>query len=172
MPRAAQLGLIEGRVAEDQTRLDSLRDRERGELLSGSSFGLRRSLPYQAGILVGLMSNLLVAGLGLAVVFTRMPTVGVVFRYASLAYVPYLATKLFRPAHSADGSLLPLRFVDGLVFNLINPNAYAGALAILDSDRSDYSSSISRSSFTRNARASGSSGQSSWYRSSSARAFG
>ena len=99
--------------------------------LSGSSFGVRRSVPYLTGILVGLLSNLVVAGLGLAVVFTRFPTVGVVFRYASLVYVLYLATKLFRPAHAADGSRRPLRFVDGFFLNLINPKAYAGALAIL-----------------------------------------
>ena len=72
--------------------------------LSGSSFGVRRSVPYLTGILVGLMSNLVVAGLGLAVVFTRYPTVGMIFRYASLVYVLYLATKLFRPAHAAGES--------------------------------------------------------------------
>ncbi len=99
--------------------------------LSGSAFGVRRSAPYVMGLLVGLMSNLGITGLGLAVVFERFPTVGLIFRYGSLVYVLYLATKLFQPAHAADGSRRPLRFVDGIVLNLINPKAYAASLTIL-----------------------------------------
>ncbi len=113
--------------------------------VSSGTFGVRRSVPYLMGTLVGLAANLAIAGMGLALVFTRYPIVGTVFRYASLAYVLYLAAKLFRPASAANGERQPLRFVDGLVLNLINPKAYASALIVLAAfaeTGADYASSF------------------------------
>jgi len=112
---------------------------------SGCSFGFRRSVPYLTGILVGLTINIAVCGLGLAVVFTRYPTVGTIFKYASLAYVLFLAFKLVRFNANAETDATPLRFQDGLVLNLINPKAYAAAIAVLASfsqTGSEYSASF------------------------------
>ena len=98
---------------------------------AGGSFGVRRSLPYLAGILIGLATNLAIAALGLAVLFTRYPALGSAFRIASVAYVFYLAFKLMRPTLDAGGEPRPPRFVDGLVLNVINPKAYMAALMVL-----------------------------------------
>ena len=67
----------------------------------------------------------------LAVVFTRFPALALVFRVASVLYVIWLAKKLLEPSRIAGEERRPLRFRDGLVLNLINPKAYAAALALL-----------------------------------------
>jgi threonine/homoserine/homoserine lactone efflux protein len=83
-------------------------------LASGTHFGWRRSLPHLLGISFGFGVMLVLVGLGLGEVFARYPGLHDVLKWASLAYLLYLAW--------------PMGFGAAALFQVINPKAWAMAL--------------------------------------------
>lgn len=101
-------------------------------LASGTNFGWRRSLPHLLGISFGFGVMLALVGLGLGEVFTRYPGLHGLLKWASLAYLLYLAFKVATAAPpSADGAPSagkPMGFGAAALFQVVNPKAWAMAL--------------------------------------------
>lgn len=97
---------------------------------SGSAVGFRRSLPYTAGIVAGVLVNFVVSTVGIAALMEAAPTVVTVMKYASFAYIVVLAVRMAR-FEPRTGSARPPAFHDGVVLNLLNPKAYIAAFAVL-----------------------------------------
>lgn len=100
-------------------------------LASGTRFGWRRSLPHLLGISFGFGVMLVLVGLGLGQVFARYPGLHGLLKWASLAYLVYLAWKVATaapPTADADGGGRPMGLLAAALFQVINPKAWAMAL--------------------------------------------
>ncbi|PTT92375.1 lysine transporter LysE [Pelomonas sp. HMWF004] len=101
-------------------------------LASGTNFGWRRSLPHLLGISFGFGVMLTLVGLGLGDVFTRLPALHDGLKWASLAYLLYLAFKVATAAPpgggDASGQARPMGFGAAALFQFVNPKAWAMAL--------------------------------------------
>ena len=100
-------------------------------LASGTNFGWRRSLPHLLGISFGFGVMLALVGLGLGEVFARYPALHEVLKWASLAYLLYLAARVATaapPTAGADTDSRPMGFLAAALFQAVNPKAWAMAL--------------------------------------------
>ncbi|WP_170762153.1 LysE family translocator [Ruegeria lacuscaerulensis] len=100
----------------------------------GLRSGARPAIAASAGISVGSMVHVLLAGLGLGAAVATMPWLFDVIRWMGVAYLLYLAWGAFRSgAVSADAPSKPTRFAfrDGLVVNLTNPKVILFVLAFI-----------------------------------------
>ncbi|HEV6966891.1 LysE family translocator [Roseateles sp.] len=102
-------------------------------LASGTHFGWRRSLPHLAGISFGFAVMLAAVGLGLGEVFQRWPALHDGLKWASLAYLLYLAFKIATAAPPSAHGLVagqgrPMGFGAAALFQVVNPKAWAMAL--------------------------------------------
>ncbi len=100
----------------------------------GLKSGARPALVASAGISLGLMVHVLLAGLGLGALVSSMPWLFDVIRWMGVAYLLYLAWGAIRNgAVLADGPAKPTRmaFRDGLVVNLTNPKVILFVLAFI-----------------------------------------
>jgi threonine/homoserine/homoserine lactone efflux protein len=101
-------------------------------LASGTNFGWRRSLPHLLGISFGFGVMLALVGLGLGEVFARFPGLHDGLKWASLAYLLYLAWKVATaaPPTAGDGAARgrPMGFTAAALFQAVNPKAWAMAL--------------------------------------------
>lgn len=106
-------------------------------LASGANFGIRRTLPHVAGIVLGFGLMTLLAGLGLAQVFAAHPAARIVLTAVSVAYLLYLAWRIAMAAPpperagDAPASGRPLTFLQAALFQWVNPKAWAGALTAI-----------------------------------------
>lgn len=98
---------------------------------SGINYGLKKSLPYFFGVLVGFMLNLVICAFGAGVIL-EFATVYSALRIAMFGYICYLA---YRIATSAPldvvGEAKPLYFMQGILLNLLNPKAYVAAMSAI-----------------------------------------
>ncbi len=100
----------------------------------GLRSGAKPALVASAGVSLGLMVHVLLAGLGLGALVSSMPWLFDVIRWMGVAYLLYLAWGAIRNgAVSAEGSVRPTRmaFRDGLVVNLTNPKVILFVLAFI-----------------------------------------
>ena len=101
-------------------------------LASGTHFGWRRSLPHLLGISFGFGVMLVLVGLGLGEVFTRFPGLHDGLKWASLAYLLYLAFKVATAAPPSAGDRngrgRPMGVGAAALFQVVNPKAWAMAL--------------------------------------------
>lgn len=95
-------------------------------LASGVNFGFRRTLPHVFGISAGVVVLMLSVGFGLGEAFKRVPVLYSVLEVASIAYLLYLAWKIATSAEVAvrKGERRPMRFVEAIAFQWINPKAW------------------------------------------------
>lgn len=103
-------------------------------LASGLNLGLRRSLPFLAGIATGFAAMLAAVGLGLGAVFQTWPGIYEGLRWAGAAYLLWLAWKLARPAAGREGPGEPPRwlgFWTGAGFQAVNPKAWVMAVTAI-----------------------------------------
>ena len=99
----------------------------------GAAFGLRNSVRYASGIILGTSAVLLVVATGITAILTSMPGVAPVLAVASAAYVLYLAFKIATapPLAARDsGAVLPT-FLGGFLLAVANPKAYVAIAAVL-----------------------------------------
>ncbi len=99
---------------------------------SGATFGVRKSLPFLAGILLGLLSAILVVASGLSVMPESNDTMRWVMQIVCSLYFLFIAYKIasapFNDLTSSD-SHVP-SFINGFLLNLLNPKAYAAFVAL------------------------------------------
>ena len=94
-------------------------------LSSGANFGLKKSLPYLNGIMVGLTGMMVALGAGLGVVFTTLPVVYQILKWVGFAYIVYLATLIVRSTSKSDtGEAQYIGFIKATTFQFVNPKAW------------------------------------------------
>jgi len=106
---------------------------------SGASFGVRTSLPFLFGILLGLIGVIFGTIFGAALLLDNWPRLRLFVQIISGAYIAYIAFKIanspINSAYSADKNKpdsiqAAPTVLDGFIFNLINPKAYAAFFAL------------------------------------------
>ena len=98
---------------------------------TGATFGVRRGVPFLAGILSGLSVAIIGATAGLAAMFSQFPNFRIVCQFIGAAYILFIAYKIASaPVVTKQDSQAAPRFRDGFILNLLNPKAYAAFLAI------------------------------------------
>ena len=97
---------------------------------SGANFGYRLTLPQVLGCVGGNVAMTMVACAGLGHLFVVFPLAQVVLRAAGAAYLVVLAWKLARARVGELESLRPLSFVEGAMFQAINPKSWIRAITL------------------------------------------
>ena len=97
-----------------------------------SVFGVRASLPFAAGVTVGIASLVVAAGTGLGALVAAHATFGLALRVGGLVYVAWLIWKILsaselRPTLDAK----PIGFIGAFALQWINPKAWAMALGVV-----------------------------------------
>ncbi|MCH2078692.1 MAG: LysE family translocator [Rhodobacteraceae bacterium] len=95
-------------------------------LATGARFGLRRALPFVAGVVVGKQLIIWPLGFGLLELAEQAPAVFAALKWASAAYICWLAWKVanMRLAPGQSEAAAP-GFVAGLIVHPLNPKAWA-----------------------------------------------
>ncbi|TAL54741.1 LysE family translocator [Pandoraea sp.] len=98
---------------------------------SGAHFGYRRSLPYMAGIAVGLGSMAAAAATGLGGIMQASPTLQFALKLIGSLYLVWLATRIARNAspHATSALRNPIGFAGGVWMLWHNPKGWAMTLA-------------------------------------------
>ena len=98
-------------------------------MASGANFGLGRTLPHMAGVVLGFGVLMTSVGLGLGALFAVWPVLHAILRGLGAAYLFWLAWKIAM-ADSIGGQLVarPLRFWEVVAFQWVNPKAWVGAV--------------------------------------------
>jgi threonine/homoserine/homoserine lactone efflux protein len=92
---------------------------------SGARFGIGRTLPHLAGVMIGFPVMVLLAGLGLASILLASPLLQLVMKIVSCAYLLWLAFQIARSASAKGGSGgKPLTFLQAAAFQWVNPKAW------------------------------------------------
>jgi threonine/homoserine/homoserine lactone efflux protein len=99
-------------------------------MASGATFGLKRTLPHLAGVVLGFGAMSVAVGLGLAEVLKASPLVFAVLRWGAAAYILYIAWRMVTakgPGVAVTGEK-PMSFLGAVAFQWINPKAWVMAL--------------------------------------------
>jgi threonine/homoserine/homoserine lactone efflux protein len=95
-------------------------------MTSAAKFGFRRTIPHGAGISLGFPLMVFVLGLGLGEVFTAFPQIKTILKFAAAAYFLWMAwTLLGLKIGSAGGRQRPMQFHEAVLFQWVNPKAWA-----------------------------------------------
>jgi threonine/homoserine/homoserine lactone efflux protein len=105
---------------------------------SGASFGVRQSLWHLFGVQCGFAGLVVLAHLGVGALLLAVPGVFILLRWACFAYLLWLAGLIFSDARvrtaseqaAPDASHRPMSFLEGLMFQLINPKAWMMAITV------------------------------------------
>jgi len=99
-------------------------------LASGANFGFRRTLPHLLGVSLGFGAMVLAIGLGVGGLFAAYPALHDVLRVVGAAYMLWLAWRIATASSLGEGkaSARPMRFLEAVAFQWVNPKAWAMAL--------------------------------------------
>ena len=94
-------------------------------LSSGANFGLRKSLPYLNGIMVGLAGMMIALGTGLGVIFTTLPLVYQVLKWVGFGYIVWLAFQIIKSTSKSETAEPKyIGFAKATTFQFVNPKAW------------------------------------------------
>ena len=94
-------------------------------LATGARFGFRAALPFVAGVALGKQLVIWPAGYGLMELSARAPWVFEMLKYASAAYIIWLAWRVANMRLAEGGTARAPGFLAGLVVHPLNPKAWA-----------------------------------------------
>jgi threonine/homoserine/homoserine lactone efflux protein len=104
---------------------------------AGSAFGVRRSLGYLVGVIVGTTIVLVAVAAGITATLLAVPAMRVVLLAVSVAYILWLAYHVATApplaAHSAAAD--SPSFVGGALLGIANPKAWVAIAAVFASSR-------------------------------------
>jgi len=114
-------------------------------MASGANFGFVRTVPHLLGVAIGFVIMTLIVGAGLAQVFDRFPISYDILKVVSVAYLLFLAWKIANAAPARFGRLAvqpdnanltsgagaPINFLQAVLFQWVNPKAWAMALTAM-----------------------------------------
>lgn len=94
-------------------------------LASGMNFGLKKSLVYVNGIMVGLLAMFTGIYLGVGALFRLYPLIQEILKYIGFAYILYIAFGIIRSTFS-ESAVAPkqIGFIQATFFQLVNPKAW------------------------------------------------
>jgi threonine/homoserine/homoserine lactone efflux protein len=98
-------------------------------MASGASVGYRRSLPFLVGSISGFLLVCLAVGLGLGSLFLTFPALQVVFLFASVLYIIYLAFKVATANPQAEDQSRHPGYFAGAILYPLNPKAWVTIIA-------------------------------------------
>jgi threonine/homoserine/homoserine lactone efflux protein len=98
----------------------------------GASFGIKRSLPYAAGLIAGAVAVLLAVALGVVAVIFAIPYGSTLLGTISAAYILYLAYKIATapPLDKGANAMAAPSFAGGFLLAIANPKAYLAIAAV------------------------------------------
>ena len=95
-------------------------------LATGARFGFKAALPFVAGVVIGKQLIIWPIGFGLMELATRVPLLFTALKYASAAYIIWLAWKVANLRLDTDASDAKVPgFAAGLIVHPLNPKAWA-----------------------------------------------
>ncbi|MBT8473113.1 MAG: LysE family translocator [Marinicaulis sp.] len=105
-------------------------------MASGANFGLTRTLPHIFGVICGFQFMLWTVGAGLITALETYPISTLILKFASAAFLLYLAWNFANaapPENGADEKLIgkPMSFLQGAAFQWVNPKAWALSIGAL-----------------------------------------
>jgi len=99
---------------------------------SGLAFGVRRSLPQFAGILIGFALLLAAIAAGLQAMILAEPRILWLLRLVGTIYLLWLARRLWNAASTTEAACsTPVPLAQALVFQFVNPKAWLIAIAVV-----------------------------------------
>ncbi|HEY8612353.1 MAG TPA: LysE family translocator [Roseomonas sp.] len=103
----------------------------------GAAFGLRRSLGYALGLILGTGAVLLAVATGVFAMLLSIPRLAPVLATLSAAYILYLAIQIARapPLPQQDPAAPAPSLLGGLLLAVANPKAYVAIAAVFASSR-------------------------------------
>lgn len=102
-------------------------------MASGATFGLKRTTPHLAGVVLGFGAMIVAVGLGLAQLLKASPAIFAVLRWGAAAYIVYIAWRMVTakgPGVAVTGEH-PMSFLGAVAFQWINPKAWVMALGMV-----------------------------------------
>lgn len=104
-------------------------------MASGANFGWRRTLPHMGGISFGFGAMTLLIGVGLIQLFDAFPLSYTILKFASVAFLLYLAYKIATSSPPSDAAqqtqAKPMTFIQAALFQWVNPKALTMALTAI-----------------------------------------
>jgi threonine/homoserine/homoserine lactone efflux protein len=97
---------------------------------SGANFGYRGALPHILGINAGAFVQTYITCLGLGALFVAYPQLHAVLRIGGALYLMVLAWRLSGASIGAAQAARPLSFVQGALFQAINPKSWVKAITL------------------------------------------
>ena len=94
-------------------------------MATGARYGLRAALPFVAGVALGKQLIIWPIGYGLMGLADSVPMLFTVLKYASAAYIIWLAWRVANLRLSVDGASQAPGFLAGLIVHPLNPKAWA-----------------------------------------------
>lgn len=96
-------------------------------MATGARFGFRAALPFVAGVALGKQLIIWPIGFGLMGLATQLPWLFTVLKWASVAYIFWLAWRVANLRLSPGGKTVDKApgFVAGLIIHPLNPKAWA-----------------------------------------------
>ncbi len=97
----------------------------------GVLYGYQRSLPFLLGCPTGFYLMLLTAALVSDRLLAAVPGIEPILRYAGAAYILYLAYSILKATYAfEDSQTKPMGFLQGLVFQFMNPKVIIYGLTL------------------------------------------
>jgi threonine/homoserine/homoserine lactone efflux protein len=102
-------------------------------MASGVNYGVRRTIPHMAGVCLGFGGMTFAVGYALSGIFQAQPWLYIALRWASAAYILYLAYKMAtaKGVGNAVTSGKPMHFFAAVAFQWVNPKAWVMALGAI-----------------------------------------
>ncbi len=103
-------------------------------LSSGLNFGVRRSWPHLLGVSLGFAFMTALVGLGLGVVFERVPALYTILQIVGTGYLLWLAWRIGTAdpqLHVGDNPAAPLTFLQAAAFQWVNPKGWVMAVGAI-----------------------------------------
>ncbi|WP_133245648.1 LysE family translocator [Pelagibaculum spongiae] len=102
---------------------------------TSASFGIKKTLPFFYGILIGTLIIAIGSAYGLALLLAQHPSLSSVMLMFSMFYLLYLAVKIAKSSTATESNISQKiasapGFKNGVILYLLNPKAYAGFVAI------------------------------------------
>ena len=98
---------------------------------SGARFGFQRTVPHVLGVAAGVGITSGLTGLGIGAALATLPTLTIVLKVLSAAWILWMARGLWRSGGmaGADTKDRPFTFIEAVLFQWVNPKVWAIALA-------------------------------------------
>jgi threonine/homoserine/homoserine lactone efflux protein len=101
-------------------------------MASGLNYGILRTLPHIAGVVVGIGLLVFSVGMGMLSILDIFPFLYTIFRVACIVYIFYLAWKIATAAplsQNKNSKAKPFSFFQAVAFQWVNPKALMMSMA-------------------------------------------